>query len=127
MKAATNKNCAYEISKRHKRYAYRLSTPQYIKQSPNLFKGRTEPILMDMVTVNKLVSLLKPHGVGKIGIFGSFARGDFNEESNIDVLIEFSKRKSLLEIVHIENEVSENLGRRVELLTETSSNKAIFE
>ena len=36
----------------------------------------------------------------------------------IDGLIEFSKRKSLLEIVHIENEVSENLGRKVELLTE---------
>lgn len=73
---------------------------------------------MDTATVTKLVSLLKPHGVRKIGIFGSFARGDFNEESDIDVLIEFSKRKSLLEIVHIENEVSEHLGRKVELLTE---------
>lgn len=73
---------------------------------------------MDSATVNKLVSLLKPHGVRKIGIFGSFARGDFNEESDIDVLVDFSERKSLLEIVHLENEVSENLGRKVELLTE---------
>ena len=73
---------------------------------------------MDTATVTKLVSLLKPHRVRKIGIFGSFARGDFNEESDIDGLTEFSKRKSLFEIVHIENEVSENLGRKVELLTE---------
>ena len=87
-------------------------------QLPNLFNGGTESILMDTVTVNKLVSLLKPHGVRKIGIFGSFARGDFNEKSDIDVLIDFSERKSLLEIVHIENEVSENLCRKVELLTE---------
>lgn len=82
---------------------------------------------MDNVTVTKLISLLKPHGVRKIGIFGSFARGDFNEKSDIDVLIDFSERKSLLEIVHIENEVSENLGRKVELLTENAISPYLIE
>lgn len=73
---------------------------------------------MNNATVTKLISLLKPYGVKRIGIFGSFARGDFNKNSDIDVLVDFRERKSLLEIVHIENEISETLGRKIDLLTE---------
>ncbi|MBN1661346.1 MAG: nucleotidyltransferase family protein [Anaerolineae bacterium] len=48
----------------------------------------------------------------------SMARGEATDQSDIDLLVRFSKRKSLLEMVKLEREVSHALGRKVDLLTE---------
>jgi predicted nucleotidyltransferase len=55
-----------------------------------------------------------------LGVFGSMARGDATEHSDVDLLVRFSRRKSLLELVRIEREVSMALGRNVDMLTEAS-------
>jgi len=55
-----------------------------------------------------------------IGIFGSMARGEATEQSDIDLLVRFSKRKSLLALVRLEREASAVLGRKVDLLTEAA-------
>jgi predicted nucleotidyltransferase len=51
---------------------------------------------------------------------GSTARGDATRKSDVDVMARFSKRKSLLDLVRIEREMSDALGRKVDLLTEAS-------
>ena len=48
------------------------------------------------------------------------ARGEEWPESDIVILVEFSGRKSLLDIVGIEQELSDGMGSRVDLLTEKS-------
>ncbi|SNQ62591.1 type VII toxin-antitoxin system MntA family adenylyltransferase antitoxin [Candidatus Methanoperedens nitratireducens] len=68
----------------------------------------------------KIISLIKKHGVKKVAIFGSYARGEEKPKSDIDILVEFSERKSLLDIVGIEQELSDALGMKVDLLTEKS-------
>ena len=68
----------------------------------------------------KVTSILTRYGAKKISIFGSYARGEANLESDIDIIVEFSERKSLLDIVGIEQELSEALGIKVDLLTEKS-------
>ena len=55
-----------------------------------------------------------------IGVFGSAARGEATDESDIDLLVEFSKRKSLLALVRLERELSTALDRKVDLLTEAA-------
>lgn len=65
-----------------------------------------------------LVSILRRHDAARIGIFGSWARGEARPDSDIDVLVDFHKTKSLLTLVGIERELSEALGRKVDLLTE---------
>ena len=70
--------------------------------------------------IDKLVKLLKKHGVKKIVIFGSYARGEAGPDSDIDVIVEFKNRKSLLDLVGIEQELEDELGIRVDLLTEKS-------
>lgn len=65
-----------------------------------------------------LVSTLGKYGVRKIGVFGSYARGEQRPDSDLDVLVDFAERKSLLTLVRIERELSENLGIKVDLLTE---------
>ena len=66
----------------------------------------------------KAVSILTQCGAKRIAVFGSYARGDFEEGSDLDILVEFSETKSLLELVQIERELSEALGIKVDLLTE---------
>ncbi len=67
----------------------------------------------------KIVSLIKKHAK-KIAVFGSYARGEEKPKSDIDILVEFSERKSLLDLVGIEQELSDALGMKVDLLTEKS-------
>lgn len=68
----------------------------------------------------KIISMLKPHGIRSIGIFGSYTRGEAEPSSDIDLLVSFTGSKSLLNLVRIERELSENIGVKVDLLTEQS-------
>ena len=68
----------------------------------------------------KIARLLKNQGARKIAVFGSYVRGEEKPGSDIDIIVEFSERKSLLELVRIERELSEVLGIKVDLLTEKS-------
>ena len=55
-----------------------------------------------------------------IGLFGSFARNEVTPESDIDILVKFSKSPSLLQIIELENKLSEIIGRKIDLITEGS-------
>jgi hypothetical protein len=72
------------------------------------------------VLFDKIVQALKIQGARKVAVFGSFARGENTPGSDIDIIAEFSPRKSLLELVRIERELSEFIGIKVDLLTEKS-------
>lgn len=63
----------------------------------------------------KALPILKKYGVAKAGIFGSYARGDYNKNSDIDMLIDFDG--SLLKLVGIEMELRKKLRKNVDLLT----------
>ena len=64
-----------------------------------------------------LIEVLKKHGVKKAALFGSIVRGEATEESDIDLLIEFGGRKSLLDLAGLKLELQELLRRRVDVLT----------
>jgi predicted nucleotidyltransferase len=76
---------------------------------------------------DKIIQKLKTEGAKKIGVFGSYVRGEERPGSDIDVIVEFFKRKSLLELVRIERELSEELGIKVDLLTEKSISPYLIE
>jgi predicted nucleotidyltransferase len=68
----------------------------------------------------KLVEICQQNDVAMIGVFGSMARGEATEDSDIDLLVKFSKGKSLLTLVRLEREISTVLDRKVDLLTEAA-------
>jgi predicted nucleotidyltransferase len=68
----------------------------------------------------KLQEICRRNDVEMVGVFGSVARGEATEQSDIDLLVRFSKRKSLLQMVRLEREVSTAVGRKVDLLTESA-------
>ena len=61
---------------------------------------------------------LKPHGVRRIAVFGSYARGEAGPGSDIDILVRFAKPKSLFDLIRIEEELEQALHLKVDLLTE---------
>lgn len=72
----------------------------------------------------KIVSYLKQYHPSMVGVFGSYARNEQTKFSDIDVLIDFKSALSLLQIVHIEQELSEILGIKVDLVTMASLKNA---
>jgi predicted nucleotidyltransferase len=65
-----------------------------------------------------ITRILRKHGIKKAFLFGSYVRGEEKPDSDIDIIVEFTERKSLLDIVGIERELTEVLGIKVDLLTE---------
>ncbi len=61
--------------------------------------------------------ILKRNNVVKAGIFGSYARGEYNKKSDVDILIKFKGKKSLLELVKLKYELENCLKRKVDLVT----------
>ena len=66
----------------------------------------------------KLIQLFKGNDIIQAGVFGSVARGEATEQSDIDLLVTFKTSKSLLFQVRLEREMSDLLGKKVDLLTE---------
>jgi predicted nucleotidyltransferase len=57
--------------------------------------------------------------VEKIGIFGSYARDEHTEESDIDILVEFSRPVGF-EFIELKEYLETVLGKRVDLVTENA-------
>ena len=64
----------------------------------------------------KAVPILKKHQVVRAGLFGSAAKGNATDESDIDILVELGQEISLLEFVGIKLELEDLLGRKVDLV-----------
>ena len=66
-------------------------------------------------------SHLRRLGVGRCGLFGSFARGEQNEDSDVDILVEFEEgRKSFDNFMALAFFLEDLFGRKVDLLTPES-------
>jgi predicted nucleotidyltransferase len=75
--------------------------------------------------IKKKLSVCKhdlEHGfkVKKLGVFGSYVRGEQTTASDLDILVEFSEPVSLIEFVHLENHLSDMLGIKVDLVMRTA-------
>ena len=64
----------------------------------------------------KIIPILKRHGVLRAALFGSIISGKMKEDSDIDLLIELDQEKSLLDLVALKLELEEVLGRKVDVV-----------
>ena len=65
----------------------------------------------------KIIPILKNQGVIKAAIFGSHTTGKAKRNSDVDLLVAFSERKSLFDIVGLKLELEKVLKKEVDLLT----------
>ena len=73
----------------------------------------------------KIIPLLKQHSVTYAGVFGSVARGQDKPESDIDLLVRFKNVPGMFGYIHLENQLSKALGKKVDLATEESLHRLI--
>jgi predicted nucleotidyltransferase len=61
---------------------------------------------------------LQKLGAERLGLFGSFVRGEQNDESDIDILVEFKPGlKTYRNYLNLADYLEAKLGRKVDLLT----------
>lgn len=82
-----------------------------------------------MTNLQKITKVIKPvlksHQVKKAAIFGSYARGEQKEKSDIDLLVEFRGNKSLFDMLELQFKLQDIVGRKVDILTFDSINPLI--
>ena len=72
---------------------------------------------MYMRKLHKMLPELKDkYNVSYLGVFGSYMRGEQNPESDLDVLVEFSKTPTIFKFVNLENYLSDALEVKVDLV-----------
>jgi hypothetical protein len=67
----------------------------------------------------------KNYSIENLGIFGSFAREDNTQTSDIDILVRFSQPLGFFKFIELENYLTKLLGRKVDLVTERALKPAI--
>jgi uncharacterized protein len=67
---------------------------------------------------NIIINALQDYNPEMIGIFGSYSRNENTAKSDIDILVRFKSTLSLLQLIHVENLISQKLGIKVDLITE---------
>jgi predicted nucleotidyltransferase len=64
-----------------------------------------------------IIDILRRNDVKRASFFGSIVRGEMTEDSDVDLLVEFEGKRSLLDLAHLKNELEDAINRRVDLLT----------
>ena len=65
-------------------------------------------------------TLAGAHGARTVHLFGSAARGEERPESDLDFLVELEPGRNLLDLIGIENDLADALGRKVDVVTARS-------
>ena len=84
--------------------------------------------IMIEIPKEKIAEFCRKWKIREFSFFGSVLREDFKPESDVDVLVTFDEdaRHTLFDLVHMEDELKEILGRNVDLVSrrgiETSRN-----
>ena len=75
----------------------------------------------------EILSMAERYGLCDVRVFGSMARGDANETSDVDLLVTLPPDRTGLALGGLLMDVSELLGRKVDVLTERSLHPALRE
>lgn len=68
---------------------------------------------------DKFKTVCNKQNITFLGIFGSQARGEATEQSDIDVLVDFNETKSFFELSHVQDELQNIFGSKVDLVLRT--------
>ncbi len=63
----------------------------------------------------EILKITANHGAYNVRIFGSVARGEAREDSDVDFLVEIEPKRSLFDYIALMQDLSELLGRKVDI------------
>lgn len=65
----------------------------------------------------KTAPLAKQYGISKMSLFGSYARGEANEGSDVDLVIDRGRLRGLIQYFSFVHDLEENLNCHVDVVT----------
>lgn len=74
---------------------------------------------------DQILKIAARHGARNLRVFGSVARGESHEGSDLDLLIEWEPGRSLFDQVHLVEDLQALLGVRVDVATERSLHRLL--
>lgn len=66
----------------------------------------------------RILATARVHGARKVRVFGSVAYGTDGPDSDVDLLVDMEEGRDLLDLIALEQQLAELLGRRVEVVTD---------
>lgn len=120
-----SKNTVYELIKRGEIVAkkfgkvYRIPASSLSFVSGGLPRHTIQAPLHIEDIKRKAHPILKSAGVTRSALFGSIVRGEAGEDSDIDMLVDFPKGKSLFDFIGLQLKLEDALQKKVDLITYT--------
>jgi predicted nucleotidyltransferase len=68
----------------------------------------------------EILRLAETHGARNVRVFGSVVRGDNREESDVDLLVDFDKGRTLFDLARFKGAIEDLLGVNVDVVTPNS-------
>ncbi len=65
----------------------------------------------------KKPELKKKYSLSELGLFGSYARGDHNEQSDIDILVDFSTRIDGFDYIRLAHDLEDTFHHKIDLVS----------
>jgi len=66
----------------------------------------------------EILEIAASHGMRNVRVFGSVARGDARLDSDLDLLVDVEPGRTLLDVIGLEQDLEQLLGRKVDVVTE---------
>lgn len=82
--------------------------------------------IVEKISKNMPLIRAKYH-IKQLGVFGSVARDEQTEDSDVDVLVEFDSPIGFFDFIRLENQLSKTLDRRVDLVSKKALKPSIRE
>jgi len=94
--------------------------------NPNLEQPKVNSLL-DQLRAKKadIATVASKHGASNIRVFGSVARGEANEQSDVDLLVDLEPGRSLLDHIGLMQDLEDLLGRSVDVATPSALHERI--
>ena len=94
-----------------------------INESPNI-----KPNILTLKQIKQAIKpILNNYGINDIYLFGSYARGEANEDSDIDIYCEKGNIKTFFDLEQMIDELEKSLNKKVDILFSSSTINEYFE
>lgn len=71
----------------------------------------------------RIIPIVCEYGINSISLFGSYAKGNANEDSDLDFVMDKGELRGLIQYISLVNDLEKEFGCHVDLISKGSSNK----
>ena len=75
----------------------------------------------------EILALAAKHGASNVRLFGSVVRGEDQDDSDVDFLVDMQETRSLYDLIGLQQDLEMSIGRKVDVLTPNGINPYLKE